>query len=67
MTPKRENGSHQAVNMAVASRLRTGSASLVWASIFEPSIQSSVSSRPVDSSGQTFGTRMPGWPLSIAA
>ena len=44
--------------MAVASRLRDASGSSLCASIFEPSIQSSVSRRPVDSSGQTFGTRM---------
>ena len=37
----------------LASRLRSLSGSLTWASIFSPSSQSSVSRRPVDSSGQT--------------
>ena len=57
MTPKRLNGNHQAVNMAVASTLRAASGSVLCASMRVPSSQSSVNSRPVDSSGQARGTR----------
>ena len=48
MTPKRLNGNHQAVNIAVASLLRTLSDASLWASSLVPSIQSMVSKRPVD-------------------
>ena len=67
MTPIRLNGNHQAVNIAVASRLRTASVSSLWSSSSVPSSQSSVSSRPVESFGQTCGTRMRSMSVEHAA
>ena len=53
--------------MAVASRLRTASVSFLCSSSLRPFIQSMVSSRPVESSGHTLGTRMAPLPFSINA